>query len=91
MIEKYVDSKELKRMLSTLLVIVGCLIIAALFASIVVPGLRNANKPATPTAVDPVTGETGWLDPAEFPADNNIHRRKKPLRLHDLSKRNGDA
>ncbi len=67
MIEKYVDSKELKQLLSTLLVVVGCLIIAALFASIVVPGLRNANKPATPTAVAPVVGESGWLDPTEFP------------------------
>lgn len=67
MIEKYVDSKELKRLISTLVVIVGCLIIAVLFASIVVPGLRNANRPAKPTAVTPVTGESGWLDPIEFP------------------------
>jgi mono/diheme cytochrome c family protein len=67
MIEKYVDAEELKRMISILVVIVGCLIIAALFGILVVPGLRNANKPAAPTAVSPVTGETGWLDPAEFP------------------------
>jgi mono/diheme cytochrome c family protein len=71
MIEKYVDSKELKRLLSTLLVIVGCLIIAALFASLVVPGLRNANKPAKPTAVEPVVGESGWLDPTEFPVQRS--------------------
>jgi mono/diheme cytochrome c family protein len=67
MIEKYVDAEELKRLLSTLVIIVGCIIIAGLFASIVVPGLRNANRPATPTAVAPVIGESGWLDPAEFP------------------------
>lgn len=67
MIEKYVDTEELKRLLSVLVVILGCLIIAGLFASIVVPGLRNANKPATPTAVAPVTGETGWLNLEEFP------------------------
>ncbi|MEJ2246716.1 MAG: cytochrome c [Acidobacteriota bacterium] len=67
MIEKYVDAEELKRMISTLVAIVGCLIIAALFGILVVPGLRNANKPAAPTAVSPVTGETGWLDPTEFP------------------------
>ena len=36
MIENYVDSEELKRLLSTLGIIVGCLIIAGLFASIVV-------------------------------------------------------
>jgi len=67
MIEKYVVFEELKRMISTLVVIVGCLIIAALFGILVVPGLRNANKPAAPTAVSPVTGQTGWLDPTEFP------------------------
>jgi mono/diheme cytochrome c family protein len=69
MIEKYLDSEELKRLLSTLVVVVGCLIIAALFGMLVVPGLRNANRPETPTTVSPVTGETGWLDPAEFPVE----------------------
>jgi hypothetical protein len=44
MIEKYVDAEELKRLLSTLLAVLGGLVIAGLFASIVVPGLRNANK-----------------------------------------------
>jgi mono/diheme cytochrome c family protein len=67
MIEKYLDSGELKRLLSTLVVIVGCLIIAALFGILVLPGLRNANKPATQTGISPVVGETGWLDPTEFP------------------------
>lgn len=67
MIEKYVDQEELKRLLSALVVILGCIIIAGLFASIVVPGLRNANKPAAPAAVVPVMGESGWLDPAEYP------------------------
>jgi mono/diheme cytochrome c family protein len=69
MIEKYVNAEELKRLLQTLMVILGCLIIAGLFASIVVPGLRNANKPPTPTAVRPVVGQTGWLDPTEFPPE----------------------
>jgi mono/diheme cytochrome c family protein len=50
-------------------VIVGCLIIFGLFASIVVPGLRNANRPETPTAVAAVVGESGWLDPSEFPPE----------------------
>jgi mono/diheme cytochrome c family protein len=69
MIEKYVDTAELRRLLSTLVVVLGGLIIAGLFASIVVPGLRNANHPATPTAVRPVVGESGWLDPTEFPPE----------------------
>lgn len=67
MIEKYVNAEELRRLLSTLVIILGCLMVAGLFASIVVPGLRNANQPPTPTAVAPVVGETGWLDPTEFP------------------------
>jgi mono/diheme cytochrome c family protein len=67
MIEKYVDAGELRRLLSSLLAVLGGLVIAGLFASIVVPGLRNANKPKTPTAVTPVAGESGWLNPAEFP------------------------
>jgi mono/diheme cytochrome c family protein len=67
MIEKYVNAEELKRLLSVLVVILGCLIIAGLFASIVVPGLRNSNRPATPAPVAPVVGESGWLNPEEFP------------------------
>ena len=67
MIEQYVDKQELKRLLSSLLVVVGALVIAGLFASIVVPGLRNANKPQTPAAVAPAVGESGWLNPTEFP------------------------
>jgi mono/diheme cytochrome c family protein len=69
MIEQYVNAEELKRLISSLLVFVGALVIAALFASIIVPGLRNANSPAAPTPVDPVVGEPGWLDPTEFPAE----------------------
>jgi mono/diheme cytochrome c family protein len=69
MIEKYVNAEELKRLLASLIVVVGALTIAALFASILVPGLRNANKPAAPMPVNPMVGEPGWLDPAEFPAE----------------------
>jgi mono/diheme cytochrome c family protein len=66
MIEKYVDSQELKRLLSTLLVLVGCLMIAALFGILVVPGLRNANKPPTPTTEFPV--QKGRVIPPVDPA-----------------------
>jgi mono/diheme cytochrome c family protein len=69
MIEKYVDEEELKRLLSTLMVILGALAIAGLFAIIVVPGIRNANRPETPTPPNPAVGEPGWLDPTEFPAE----------------------
>ena len=67
MIEQYVNTEELKRLISSLLVFVGALVIAGLFASIVIPGLRNANRPPAPTPVNPVVGEPGWLDPTEFP------------------------
>jgi mono/diheme cytochrome c family protein len=69
MIEKYVDAEELRRLLSTLVVILAVLAIGGLFAIIVVPGLRNANKPETPTPVSPVVGEPGWLDPTAFPPE----------------------
>ncbi len=69
MIEKYVDAKELRRLLSTLVVILMALAIGGLFAIILVPGLRNANRPETPTPVNPAVGEPGWLNPAEFPPE----------------------
>jgi len=40
-----------------------------LFALLVVPGLRNANRPSAPMPVTPVVGEPGWLDPTEFPPE----------------------
>jgi len=67
MIERYLDTEELKRLLSVLIVVGGCLILAALFGSLIIPGLRNANRPEKPTAVEPVVGESGWLNPEEFP------------------------
>ena len=66
-IERYVDAAELRRLLRSLVVVVGALCVAGLFASIVVPGLRNANRPAAPTSQSPVGGEWGWLDPNAFP------------------------
>ena len=69
MIERYVDAEELKRLLSSLAAILLGLIIMALFASIVVPGLRNANKPGTSSHVRAVKDETGWLDLTEFPPE----------------------
>jgi mono/diheme cytochrome c family protein len=69
MIEKYVDAEELKRLVSTLTIVLGAIVIAALFASFVVPGLRNANKPEAPMPVNPVVGEPGWLDPTAFPPE----------------------
>ena len=67
MIDKYAGPEELRRLLSALLVAVVAILLAALFAFIVVPGLRSANHP--PAARLPATplGRSGWLDPLEFP------------------------
>ncbi len=67
MIEEYVDRGELRRLLSTLMVVVLAITIAILFAFIVVPGLRNASAPLAGPPVAPPQGETGWLDPTEYP------------------------
>jgi mono/diheme cytochrome c family protein len=66
-IDRYVNPEELRRLLSTLLAVVGAIMIFSLFALIVVPGLRNANKPLPAPPVSPPQGETGWLDPTEYP------------------------
>jgi len=65
-IDRYVSPDEFRRLMSALLVAVGGITIFALFAFIVVPGLRNANKPPAPQVVSPPQGETGWLDPSEY-------------------------
>jgi mono/diheme cytochrome c family protein len=69
MIERYVDQEDLRRLLAHLAAILTVLMIGALFATIVAPGLRNANKPETQTPVSPVIGEPGWLNPAEYPPE----------------------
>jgi mono/diheme cytochrome c family protein len=66
-IEQYVSREEFRRLVSSLLVTVGAITIFALFAFIVVPGLRNANRPSAAPSVAPPQGETGWLDPTEYP------------------------
>jgi mono/diheme cytochrome c family protein len=67
MIQQYVSPEELRKLLSTLLIVVGAICLFALFAFIVVPGLRNANRPKAGPAVSPPQGETGWLDLTEYP------------------------
>ncbi len=69
MIEQYVSPEELKRLLSTLLVVVLGIALFGLFAFIVVPGLRNANKPPRGSTIPPIVGQTGWLDPTEYPPE----------------------
>lgn len=72
MIERYVSPKEFHRLISALLVVIGFISIAALFAFIVVPGLRHAHQPASEAAVPAPQGETGWLDPTDYPAARSM-------------------
>jgi mono/diheme cytochrome c family protein len=63
----YLSHEELKRLAAALLVVIGFIFIAAFFGFTVVPGLRYQAH-TTDTSVQAVQGETGWLDPTEYPA-----------------------
>ena len=75
MIDRYVSPTELRRLLSALLVVAVFIALLAVFAFLVVPGTRNANRPvAGPGMVPggpllPRSGDTGWLDPTDYPAE----------------------
>jgi mono/diheme cytochrome c family protein len=66
-IDRYVSPSELRRLLSALLVVATFIIIMAVFAFIVVPGLRNANRRSAEPVVSAPEGEMGWLDPTAYP------------------------
>lgn len=68
MIDRYLSPSEFRRLISALMVVMGFIAIAGLFAFIVVPGLRNVNEPAAEVAITAPQGETGWLDPTDYPA-----------------------
>ena len=72
MIDKYVSPSELKRLLSALLVVGTFIVLVALFAFLIVPGMRNVNTPEASVAVDAPQGETGWLDPTDYPATARV-------------------
>lgn len=67
MIDRYVSPEELRRLISALLVVMIFICIVALFAFLIVPGTRNANRPESGPAVDAPQGESGWLDPTDYP------------------------
>ncbi len=68
MMERYATPAEFRRLVSALLVVAVFICIIGLFAFLVVPGMRNVNEPGSETAVAAVQGDTGWLDPTDYPA-----------------------
>lgn len=64
----YLSPEELKRLASALLVVLGFISIAAFFGFTVVPGLRYQAHTQPDAQVQGVQGETGWLDPTDYPA-----------------------
>ncbi len=68
MIDQYLSPGELKRLLSALMVVIGFICIAAFFGFTVVPGLRYQAHTLPDAPVQAVQGESGWLDPTDYPA-----------------------
>lgn len=69
MIDRYVSPKELRRLISALVVVVTFILINAFFGFLILPAARMATKaPADPMLKTP-EGQTGWLDPSEFPLE----------------------
>ena len=67
-ISDYLSPEELKRLASALLLVLGFLSIAAFFGFTVVPGLRYQAHTLPDAPIQAVQGETGWLDPTDYPA-----------------------
>lgn len=69
---KYLSPSETRRLTSAMLAVVGFILLVAVFGFLVVPSLRyQANPdqggPDGAGHVNPVLGETGWLDPTDAP------------------------
>jgi len=69
MIDRYVSPSELKRLLSALLVVALFIALLAVLAFLVLPGMRNANRPDPGQAPAMANGGTGWLDPTDYPPE----------------------
>jgi mono/diheme cytochrome c family protein len=67
-INDYLSPDELKRLASALMVVIGFICIAAFFGFTIVPGLRYQAHTLADPPVQAVQGETGWLDPTDYPA-----------------------
>jgi len=71
MIDQYFSPAESRRLVSALLVVLGFIALLGVFGFLVVPGLRYQAVPdrglGGGSPVQPVLGETGWLDPTDYP------------------------
>jgi mono/diheme cytochrome c family protein len=66
-INDYLSPEERRRLASGLMVVIGFICIAAVFGFMVVPGQRYQAYTPADTQVQAVQGETGWLDPTDYP------------------------
>ena len=67
-LNEYLSPAELKRLGAAFLVVLGFIFIAAFFGFTIVPGLRYQAHTLPDAPVTAVQGETGWLDPTDYPA-----------------------
>jgi mono/diheme cytochrome c family protein len=73
MIGDYLSPAETRRLASALMGVLGFIALVALLAFLIVPSLRyqadpDRGGPGGDGLVNPVLGETGWLDPTDTPA-----------------------
>ena len=66
-IHDYLSPAELRRLVSALMAVIGFLAIVTFFGFIVVPGMRYQAHTTPEAPVQAVQGETGWLDPTDYP------------------------
>lgn len=67
MIEKYFTKEEKIRIINFLLTLFAFFFFTLIFLLILLPGIRNANKPKILPESLTTSLKTGWLDPLEFP------------------------
>ena len=73
MISDWLSPAETRRLASALMGVLGLLALVGLLAFLIVPSLRyqadpDRGGPGGEGLVSPVLGETGWLDPTDYPA-----------------------
>jgi mono/diheme cytochrome c family protein len=65
-IDQYVSPQEFKRLMSALLAVLCFIAVAAFFAFMIVPGMRYQVHTSDEIAVQPIQGESGWLEATDY-------------------------